>query len=340
MSLTPNMKIVIVAPNWLGDAVMSLPLVGTLARVPGVRVSVLAPQYTARVYSGVDGVDELTVFRRASRLAAVTRCTRLLRQLRADAAVILPPSFSSAVAPFAAGVGVRAGFRTDGRRGLLNRPVAVVPRQEEHLSKNYLRLGDAALAGLGIELPENGSASPALRVFTEDAEDAERLLRESGLSGNRFVVVVPGAAFGPAKAWPRECFRGLVKRISSSVPVVLAGGAGDVELCRWIGDGLHRVYDLSGMTPLGTFFGVMKAARMVVANDSGSPHAAAALERPVVALFGSTSPDWTAPVGERVEVVQHPVHCNPCFSRTCPTQLECFNSIEVADVAARVVRAL
>ena len=104
--------------------------------------------------------------------------------------------------------------------------------------------------------------------------------------------------------------------------------------------GLAGVVNLAGQTNLGEFFALTEGARVVLANDSGAPHVAASLGVPVVVLFRSTSPEWTAPLGERVHVMQHKVHCNPCFRRTCPTQLECFNGIDPADVIARVRTAM
>jgi heptosyltransferase-2 len=152
--------------------------------------------------------------------------------------------------------------------------------------------------------------------------------------------VVPGAAFGPAKAWPWERYRELCRGLGRDRPVVVAGSAGDHGVCDRVAGGLPGVVNLAGKTGLGEFIALVGGARAVVANDSGAPHVAAAMGVPVVVLFGSTSPAWTAPLGEAVEVLQHRVHCNPCFRRTCPTQLECFNGIEVQAVHDAVARAV
>jgi heptosyltransferase-2 len=230
-----------------------------------------------------------------------------------------------------------------------------VPRDREHLSENYLRLGRAVLSALKITAPAPGghhknaigkgradapesSERPAARILSDDTRRSTELLSSCGIDDGDYVVVVPGAAFGPAKAWPRERFREMCKQLSGRVPVLLTGGAGDAGLCEWIGRDVSGVFNLAGKTTMGEFFALMSGAKVVVANDSGSPHAAAALGVRVVTLFGSTSPTWTAPLGTHVDVVREPVHCSPCFRRTCPTELECFGGIEPNDVAGRVLR--
>jgi heptosyltransferase-2 len=249
--------------------------------------------------------------------------------------VVLPPSFSSAVPAWLAGVKRRIGFSSDGRRPLLTDTVAVPPRTE-HLSTSYARLAQR----LGGDAAQRHGVSP--RVVVDDAERTRidaRLAAHKIARGN-YALVVPGAAFGPAKSWPWERYRRACDAIARHVPVVLTGSKSDRATCDRIADGLAGVVNLAGETSLGEFFALVEGARVMVANDSGAPHVAASLDVPVVTLFGSTSPAWTAPQGPRVEIVQHQVHCNPCFRRTCPTQLECFNGIEPDEVVARVHRAL
>ena len=131
-----------------------------------------------------------------------------------------------------------------------------------------------------------------------------------------------------------ERYRSLCSLLSRETHVVLAGSAGARARCERIARDLPGVHSLAGETSLGGLFALLEGARLVIANDSGAPHAAAALGVPAVVLFGSTSPAWTAPAGERVRVLQHVGHCNPCFRRTCPTQLECFHGIAVDEVLA------
>lgn len=339
MSYAVKKKIALVAPNWLGDAVMSLPLVGLLGQVDDVSLSVLAPEYVARVYWGLAEVDELTVFERGSRINGIVARARTLRSLKADAAVLLPPSFSSAVAPRLAGVNVRVGFCADARGPLLTDSVSLARSRDEHLSKNFLRLGKAALDRLGVRYSERDTGAPSLCVNPAELRGLDEVFAPAAVP-RRFATVVPGAAYGPAKSWPWERYREVVRGLSSEIAVVLAGGAGEREIGSRISSGLSGAYNLCGQTSLGEFFALLSRSAVLIANDSGSPHVAASLGVPVVVLFGSTSPTWTAPLGDFVDVVRAPVHCSPCFRKTCPTRLECFENIDPGDVLKRALTAL
>lgn len=333
-------RLVVVAPNWLGDAVMSLPAVARAARAPGWELAVAASPYTARVYWGVDGVDEIRVDRVPGRIARVRDRVRSLRAYGADAVVVLPPSFSSAVPAWLARVRRRVGFASDGRRALLSAPIPT-PARTTHLSDSYTELVDHALAA-GERAGRALADAHAIRLAVAPAErtSVAALLSQQGIGSEPYAVVVPGAAFGPAKSWPWDRYRRVCEALARDTVVVLAGSGADAAVCERVRDGLSRVVNVAGRTTLGEFFALIEGASVVLANDSGAPHVAASLGVPVVVLFGSTSPEWTAPLGDRVEVMQHKVHCNPCFRRTCPTQLECFAGIDAADVIARVRRML
>jgi heptosyltransferase-2 len=202
-----------------------------------------------------------------------------------------------------------------------------------------VRLALRVLDGVGLE-PASAVSPARLAVTDRDREEAARVLGRSGAGEAEYAVVVPGAAFGPAKTWPSERFRELCERLAGSLSVILAGSGAERELCATVGEGLHGVSSVAGETSLGGFFALLAGARVAVANDSGTPHASAALGTPTVVLFGSTSPQWTAPRGDQVTVVQNPVHCNPCFRRTCPTQLECFRGIGVERVLEEALHLL
>ena len=332
-------KVVAVAPNWLGDAVMCLPAVALLAR-GGATTAVACAPYVARVFWGVDGVDEIWIDAVSGRLRRIAARARALHALGADAVALFPLSFASAVPGFIAGVRHRVGFATDARRAMLSESLGV-PSRDVHLGTSYARVAQRALAALGLPVDAADDLPlPVLRVSDDERAAAARMLGAAGVAGRNYLVVVPGAAFGPAKAWPRERYRALCRLLVRDAPVVVCGGAGDQDACAGIADGVDGVVNLAGRTSLGELFAVVESARALVANDSGAPHVAAALGVPAVVLFGSTSPAWTAPLGRTVEVLQHKVHCNPCYRRDCPTQLECFNGIEVDAVRERVSSVL
>jgi heptosyltransferase-2 len=322
-------RIAVIAPNWLGDAVMCLPALGALADA-GARLSILCAPYTARVFMHQPGADDLWVDSPGGRGARVARRARALRRIGADVAAVFPPSFSSALPAALARTARRVGYRADARRVLLTHAPAMPPR-DIHLTRAYHALALAALRAGGIE----GAPGPKpARLHVAGTEREAVRARFGSILASGYVVVVPGAAFGPAKSWPEERYRALCGLLARDVQVVLAGSAADAQRCRRIARDLPGVHPAAGVTSLGELFALLEGARAVIANDSGAPHAAAALGVPVVVLFGSTAPAWTAPLGPRVRVLQHHVHCNPCFRRECPTQLECFHGIAVDEVLA------
>jgi heptosyltransferase-2 len=240
---------------------------------------------------------------------------------------------------FLGGVRDRCGVRSDRRGGLLTASLGEAGRREEHLSETYLTLGKMLLEEWGMSAVHDFT-SPSVAVMDGDREERDRALKNAGFGGGEYAVVVPGATYGPAKSWPSEKYTALVKALSAEIPVVLGGSAGERELCDRIARGSADVTNLAGATGLGAFFALLSGARTVIANDSGAPHLAASMGVPVVVIFGSTSPTWTAPLGDHVCVIRKPVHCSPCFRRECPTQLECFEGISVDDVlsAARTAK--
>jgi len=328
-------RVSVIAPNWLGDAVMSLPAISMLASAPGWSVSVLSSPYVARVFLNQPGVDDLCVDEHAGRARRVVNRTRVLRGSAPRVTVMFPPSFSSALPAWLARVPQRIGFQADGRGGLLTHGLPL-PSREVHLVDSYVNLARAVIRDIGID----EGPPPTARLFVGDKDRESVWQRVGDVSSGGYVVIVPGAAFGPAKSWPAERYRALCAELARHTRVILSGSAGDRSVCEHIAQSVPGVRSLAGKTTLGEMFALVEGARAVVANDSGAPHVAAALGVPCVVLFGSTSPAWTAPRGEDVRVLQHKVHCNPCFRRTCPTQLECFNGIPVEDVRTAVLEAL
>jgi len=335
--ISPSKKVVVIAPTWLGDAVMSLPLVGFLAAADGVRSTVIARERSARIYGGIAEVSDLVVPSESRRLARIKNQCNTMRRIDADGVVVLSPSFSTALAPFLAGVRVRGGVRSDARGVLLNASLPASGLREEHLSRNYLRLGRLVLERLGVRA-DHEFAVPRVRTSAVDRETIGRCLRDGGILDD-YAVVVPGATYGPTKSWPREKYRELVGLLSAELQVVLGGSAPERDLCSFVRGGVDGVLNLAGCTTLGEFMSLLEGARCVIANDSGAPHLAASLGVSVVVIFGSTSAVWTSPLGERVHVVSEPVHCSPCFRQRCPTNLECYQGISVERVLETARRA-
>jgi heptosyltransferase-2 len=301
-------RILVVAPNWIGDALMAQPL---LAQLTGT-IDVLAPPWVAPVVRRMREVTEVieAPFRHGPlQLAERWKLGRALARRGYDAAYVLPNSWKSALVPFFAGIPRRIGYVGEARYGLLN----VTYRNEKAaMPAHYARLAGASAA----------LARPQLRVA--ERETIETRMR-FGVE-ERYAVLCPGAEYGPAKRWPY--FRELAERIG--MPVVVLGSGNDREAASGI-----RGTDLTGRTTLDEAIRLIAGAAVVVSNDSGLMHVAAALGRPQVALFGSSSPEHTPPASDRARVLWLRLECSPCFARECPLgHFRCMKEISVDQVLA------
>jgi heptosyltransferase-2 len=320
-------RIVVRAPNWVGDAVLSLGAVRDVRRnFPAARLEVLARPWVAPLYETVSEVD-------AVRMSQGFQADRRDLRGRFDTAVLLPNSFASALAVYAAGLPERWGYATDGRGPLLTRK-ARVPAQVRGRSQVYYYR--AMLAGIGLTV----SASPDVRLRAPEAwaERGARLLGESG----PWIGLNPGAFFGSAKRWVPTRYAVAGERLArlTGARIAVLGGVLERPLGEVIAAAMRvpaRV--LCGETTLGELVGVLSHLRLLLTNDSGPMHLAAALGVPVIAVFGPT--DWreTAPVGPRQRLVREPVHCSPCLLRECPIDHRCMRRIGVERVVSEA-RAL
>jgi heptosyltransferase-2 len=334
-------RIVVRAPNWLGDAVMALPAMGGIRRVYSGKTVILAARASiAPLFKEITPAapDEIAILDADREVAQ-------LRALRADAIILLPNSFGSAWVAKRAGIGERWGYRASGRGLLLTRGVSR-PRGRVHQVEYY-----AALArGLGFDAPEG--ERPSLSASAASLERADRLLASapagSGFSrkidaARTIVVFAPGAAYGHAKRWPPDRVAQVITRLSAEgVTSVLVGARDDRESGRAIESSLPagaRMVNLIGRTSLGELIGVIARAAAFVSNDSGAMHIAAALDVPLTAMFGPTDERVTAPAGA-ADVIVRDVFCRPCMLRECPIDHRCMKRIDVDSVYASVARHL
>jgi heptosyltransferase-2 len=317
------LRLLVRAPNWVGDVVLSLPALRDLRRsFPAARLSVLARAWVADLYRAVPEVDKVVESRGHGSDVASLRGAF-------DLAVLLPNSFATAFCAWRAGVPERWGYATDGRSPLLTRrcrvPVTVRGRSQVY----YYR---AMLEGLGLRC--EGPPDASLACPERWAADGEALLGGPG----PWIGVNAGAAFGTAKRWLPERFAAaaelVARRLGARVAIV--GGPAERPLSEAIAAQLRvpaRV--LAGETTLSSLVGVLSKLRLLLTNDSGPMHLAAALGTPLVAVFGSTDASETAPVGGRARLVREEVACAPCLLRECPIDHRCMTRID----ADRVARA-
>lgn len=328
-------RILVRAPNWLGDAVMSLPTVAALKRrFPQATLTILAVPRVAPLFLHQPPVAEVLV------LPAGGRRWPFLWRLRGrfDLGLALPNSLEAALGLWGAGVKHRAGYATDGRAALLTLAVrGWEALKEVHLVYYYLGL----LRAFG-EVEERELLPPRLHLTLEEQRQGEALL-EAGLPGSGpWVGLASGAAYGPAKRWPAERFARAARELTEAgARVVLLGSPGERETAAEVAarSGVP-VLDLTGRTDLRQALGVLSRLSVLLCNDSGLMHAAAALGVPVVAVFGSTNPRVTAPFSPWATILQRPLECSPCLKRTCEKDYPCLTGVSVEEAVGAVRRWL
>jgi lipopolysaccharide heptosyltransferase II len=315
-------RIVVRAPNWLGDVVLSLPAVRDLRRnLPGVGVTMLARAPVAELYRAVPEVDEVVISRGVRADAAALRG-------RHDLGILLPNSFGSALALALARVPERWGWSTDGRGLLLTRAAPVPARLRGQNQLYYYR---AMLAAMGLDVTP--PPQTALSCPPEWDARASELLDHRDAGG--WIGVSPGAHFGSAKRWLPERFAAVAQRLAagSGAGVAVLGAASERALTAQVAAQVKApVADLGGRTTLSELVGVLGRLRLLITNDSGAMHVAAALGTPVVAVIGPTDARETAPVGGAHRLVREPVHCSPCLLRECPIDHRCMRRVTVSRV--------
>ena len=331
-------RLVILAPNWLGDAVMALPAIADLRRAaPAASITVAARPAIAPLFHLVPEVNETIVLDSGRRegLRGGLRWRSRGVELGGggfDTAVLLPNSAHSALMASRAAIPERWGYATDWRGRLLTR--AIPPPAGLHQVEYYRHLVHA----LGVP---NGPVEP--RVIVPDAarDAGRRALTAAGWDGRApLVALAPGAAYGGAKKWPPESFAGLaVSLAADGLQCVTIGAAADAATCADVARSA-KVMDLAGRTDLSTLAGVLTHCRALISNDSGAMHFGAAAGVAVTAVFGPTNEHATRPLGDAHVVVSHPVWCRPCMLRECPLDHRCMRGIGVARVLDAARRTL
>jgi heptosyltransferase-2 len=315
-------RIVVRAPNWIGDVVLSLPAVRDLRRnFPAARLEVLARPWVADLYQAVAEVDAVRPSAGGSTDAASIRGAF-------DAGVLLPNSFATALTLWQARLPHRWGYATDLRGPLLTR-AGRVPSQVR--GRNQVYYYRAMLAAVGLTVTATPDAS--LSCPPEWASRGDALLG----GGGPWIGLNPGASYGTAKRWLPERYAAVGDTLArrSGARVAIIGGALERGLGESIARGMQEPARLLvGETGLSDLVGVLSRLRLLVTNDSGPMHLASALGVPVVAVFGPTDSRETGPVGDAHRIVREPVHCSPCKLRDCPIDHRCMTRIGADRVIA------
>lgn len=329
--MAEDRAILVIGPRWVGDMVMAQTLFSALKEAaPGTAIDVMAPAWAGPLVARMPQVraliDEPFPHRKLGFLARL-RMGRSLRG-RYRTAYVLQGSWKSALVPFFAGIPERVGYRREMRYGLLTR----MPDLPDDLRRKTAR-AFFALAGTGSFRP------PHLSV---DTDNQARLLSQHGLKARGFVALMPGAEYGPAKRWPESRYAEFARQMTRrGLATVAFGSANDRPVVEAIRAEAPEVIDLTGRTRLEDAVDLIAAARLAVTNDSGLMHVAAAVGTPVVAVYGSTSPLNTPPLGERTACVSLELPCSPCHAKICPLgHLDCLHGLAVDRVLAAADRLM
>lgn len=320
-------------PNWIGDLVMATPVLADLREAfPKASVTAMCRRPVCELLREEKSIDELFCFERvANRFSRGDLRRDIIEKIRKggfDTGILLTNSFSSAWWFWQGKVKRRIGFAGHFRKWLLT---DVVAPQREHQVDAFKRL----LEPLGIP-PSN--TAPRLFVSKKEIQESRELLYQRGYKrGRKLIGINPGAAYGTAKCWLPERFRELATRlVNEGLSVVFFGDAASASLVKEICLGLpEQVMDLAGVTSLRELACLIQDCDVLITNDSGPMHIAAAFEVPLVALFGSTDDLATGPYGQAEGVIHKRVSCSPCFKRVCPIDFRCMKEITVDEVEKR-----
>jgi lipopolysaccharide heptosyltransferase II len=335
-------RIVVRSPNWVGDAVMSLPGLSALRRLfPLADITVAAPAGTADIFLDSKCVNHVVVQRSGGKLAALTNA-RQLRRGRFNLAVLFQNAFAAAATAFLAGIPVRIGYATDRRSALLTSAVPLPPwKDERHESFYYLNIVSELGHAIGRSSPvmESGPVFD-LPVSMNRRESARHMLAQSGArAGQPVAILCPGSVNSRAKRWPAERYAELADRFSEAgLDVALVGSPGEINVSKEVGGrASHKPIMLTGKTTVGDIVALISIADLVVTNDTGPAHIAAALGTPTLVIFGPTNPLTTYPLSPHAELIRQPPDCAPCMLRDCPIDHRCMTAISVDEVFRRAI---
>lgn len=334
--MTPDpVKVLVVAPAWVGDLVMADTLIQLLAQQnPAADIHVVAPPATEPLARRLRGVSRSWLLPVGHGELALGRRRALGRALRGEGfarAMVLPNTWKSALVAAWARIPQRTGWHGEARFGLLNDRRRLDAAAYPLMIERFMAL--ALPPGAAIPRPY---PTPALQV---DGDNQARLRRELGLGGaGPALALCPGAEFGPAKRWPAVHYAAVARHAArQGRPVWLLGSPAERDVCEGIRELAPQALNLAGKTRLLDAVDLLAAADTVVCNDSGLMHVAGAVGTRVVALFGSTSAQFTPPLGRRARVEHLGLPCSPCFRRSCPLgHQRCLRDLE----PARIIEAL
>jgi heptosyltransferase-2 len=325
-------KILIRGTNWIGDAIMTLPAVASIrATYPRAHIAMLVKPWVADIYKLFSDIDEIIIYEnKFDNPAGVFRLAQKLKGGKFDLAILLQNAIEAAIIALAAGIPLRAGYDSDARGLLLTHRVR---RTEEikkvHQTDYYLEM---------VKVLGCVSVGHEMHLETKiNILEARNVLRKfiPEETKKTIIGIAPGATYGPAKKWFPDRFAATADKLSEkfSAQVIIMGGKADGETAQEIQKlASANLINLAGKTNLLEAIYLISQCSLFISNDSGLMHIAGALNIPTVAIFGSTNPTTTSPMGSKSVIVRREVPCSPCLKKTCPTDFRCMRMISVEDV--------
>lgn len=327
-------RILIYGANWVGDALMTTPALSCIRRAfQESHISALTVPGVEGVYQGHPYLDETIPYERGGKHRGTAGKRRLIRELRAghfNMVVLFPNSFESALLAFWGRIPVRIGYVADGRGALLTHPI----KRDRTITERHQ-------VGYYLGLPQSlGWREGERRIFLSVSEESEQrvkgLLQGQGWQGKqRLVAFAPGAYYGAAKKWDLSRYAQVADALMAdhSAQIVIVGSQKDRKEAEVMVSKMRgKAWDLAGRTTLGQLAALLAKCSVLITNDSGAMHVAAATQTPIIALFGPTDPAKTSPYGVRHRILRQGVECSPCLLRECPIDHRCMNAIEVREV--------
>lgn len=320
------MKILIRSPNWVGDAVLCLSSIEYLKeKMPQAYITVLAKNWVKEIFLNHPAVDEIISLNKPK-----ISLIQDIKKSNFDIGILFTNSFSSAFLFFLAGVKRCIGYKTDLRSLFLSNGIPL-PKNLDRLHQRdyYLEIVKKFVPGTGT--PKN----PVLYLTNEEIDKAESVLENLGIYKNTKIIgMCPGASYGSAKMWQEENFKLLAEKITknTNTKILIFGSNEEKELGEIIRENIEDAINLCGRTTIREMMALLKKCDVVITNDSGPMHVTAALNVPVVAIFGPTSTDRTSPLGPSL-IIKKEVSCAPCKYRICPLRNhECMEKISIEEV--------
>jgi lipopolysaccharide heptosyltransferase II len=341
-----SMKIMIRATNWVGDAVMALPALRAIRQHhPGAQISIVARPYVADIYRDQQICDDLILYDPKSGHRGWSGREKLIANLRArrfDVALLLQNAFDAAWLAWRAQIPQRIGYARDARGLLLTKAIPVPKPGEIPAHEKFYYLELLRRAGWLDELTDEPHIT--LRVPDSARQRAAQILLEAGARPHSIrTAVAGGASYGSAKCWPPDRFAKALNNLltHADAEVILFGTPNELPVSAAIASEMQRApINLTGKTSIADLPALLSQCHLFLGNDSGAMHVAAAVGLPVVAIFGPTDPEGTAPVTPRLTIIQQKPYCSPCFLRRCPTDHRCMTAVSPAMVESALHSSL